>query len=159
MDAQEDPPNETEKQFVPLDWDRRHQINATITLGKLGKYALSLIARYGTGLPYTAEYQNVQTAVENSGRKPDQLSIDLFMYRNFSWLGLRYQFFVRVFNLLDNLNEMDVFRDTGRAGYTLEPLYVAGLHPRGLNSLDQYFIRPEYYSEPRRIHIGFELQF
>lgn len=159
LDAQQDPPTETEKQFVPLNWDRRHQINATLTLGRLGKYALSVIGRYGTGLPYTAEYQNVQTAVENSARKPDQYSVDIYMYRNFSLLGLKYQLFVRAFNLFDNLNELDVFRDTGRAGYTLAPLYVGGLHPRGLNTLDQYFVRPDYYSEPRRIQIGFELQF
>ncbi|MCK5455188.1 MAG: hypothetical protein KAJ16_12540, partial [Calditrichia bacterium] len=74
-------------------------------------------------------------------------------------LGLRYQFFNRIFNLFVRLNEVDIFTDTGRSGYTLAPLYVGGLHPRGLNSLDSYFIRPDYYSVPRRIQLGFELQF
>ncbi|GAB4373736.1 MAG: TonB-dependent receptor [Calditrichia bacterium] len=159
LDAQTDPPKETEKQLVPLNWDRRHQINATITLGKPGKYAVSLISRYGTGLPYTPTFQNVQTAVENSGRKPDIFSTDLYAYKNFTWMGLEYSFFVRVFNLFDRLNEQDVFTDTGRAGYTLAPLYVGGLRPRGLNTLDQYFVRPDFYSEPRRFQFGIELKF
>jgi hypothetical protein len=146
-------------QTDPLDWDRRHQINANLTLGNLGKYALSIIGRYGTGLPYTPEFQNVQTAFENSARRPDIFTMDLYTYYNFAFMGLRYQFFVRVFNLFDRLNELDVFADTGRSGYTLAPLYVGGLHPRGLNSLDQYYIRPDYYAEPRRIQLGFEIQF
>jgi len=150
---------ETEKQLVPLNWDRRHQINATITLGKPGNYAVSFIGRYGTGLPYTPTFQNVQTAFENSARKPDDFNVDMYMYKDIEWWGLKYSFFVRVFNLFDRLNEKNVFTDTGRAGYTLAPLYVGGLRPRGLNTLDQYFIRPDFYSSPRRVQIGLELEF
>ncbi|RMI17013.1 MAG: TonB-dependent receptor [Calditrichaeota bacterium] len=159
LDAQTDPPRETEKQFVPLDWDRRHQINATLSLGDLDRYGVSIIARYGTGFPYTPTFQNVQTAVENSATRPDQFTVDVYFYRNFTLAGMRYQFFLRVFNLLDRLNEVEVFTDTGRASYTLAPLYVGGLHPRGLNALDDYFIRPDFYSQPRRVQIGVEIEF
>jgi len=72
---------------------------------------------------------------------------------------LKYTFFFRVFNLFDRLNEKEVFADTGRAGYTLAPLYMGGLRPRGLNTLEQYFIRPDFYSEPRRIQFGIEFGF
>ncbi|MBD3223180.1 MAG: TonB-dependent receptor plug domain-containing protein [Caldithrix sp.] len=159
LDAQTDPPKETEKQLVPLDWDRRHQINTTLTLGKPGNYALSLIGQYGTGLPYTPTFQNIQTSFENSVRKPDQFNVDLYAYKDFQWGGLTYSFFVRAFNLFDRLNEQNVFTDTGRAGYTLAPLYVGGLRPRGLNTLEQYFIRPDFYSAPRRVQIGVEMEF
>lgn len=159
LDAQTDPPKQTEKQLVPLNWDRRHQINATLTLGVPGRYALSVIGRYGTGLPYSPTFQNVQTAVENSGRKPAEFNVDLYLYKDFRFIGMKYSFFVRVFNLFDRLNEKDVFTDTGRAGYTLAPLYSGGVRPRGLNTLDQYFVRPDFYSEPRRIQIGFEMDF
>ncbi len=159
LDAQTDPPKQTEKQLVPLDWDRRHQINATITLGKPGSYAASFIGRFGTGLPYTPTFQNFQTAFENSGRRPNIFSVDMYLYKDFKWYGANYSFFVRVFNLFDRLNEQDIFSDTGRAGYTLAPLYVGGLRPRGLNTLDQYFTRPDYYSEPRRVQLGLELKF
>ncbi len=159
LDAQTDPPKETEKQLVPLDWDRRHQINGTITLGKPGSYALSLIGQYGTGLPYTPTFQNIQTSFENSVRKPDQFNFDLYAYKDFQWWGFTYSLFIRVFNVFDRLNEENVFTDTGRAGYTLAPLYVGGLRPRGINTLDQYFTRPDFYASPRRVQIGLELEF
>jgi len=159
LDVQTDPPTETEKQFVPLDWDRRHQINATLTLGDLGNYALSTIARYGSGLPYTPTFQNVQSSFENSGRRPAQFTVDMYMYKNFRMWAAGFQVFLRVFNLFDRRNEVNVFTDTGRAGYSLAPLYVGGLRPAGLNTLDQYYIRPDYYSEPRRVQVGLEIQF
>jgi outer membrane receptor protein involved in Fe transport len=159
LDAQSDPPKETEKQLVPLDWDRRHQINATLTLGTPGNYMVSLIGRFGTGLPYTPTFQNIQTAVENSGRRPDVFYTDLYAYKNVTLFKMEFGLYLKIYNLFDRLNETDVFRDTGHAGYTLEPLYVGGLRPRGINTLNQYFVRPDYYSEPRRIQIGFEVGF
>lgn len=159
LDARTDPPKETEKQMVPLNWDRRHQINATITLGKPGKFILSFITRYGTGMPYTPTFQNVQTAVENSGSKPDEFNVDIYLNKNLKWSGMEYKFFIRVFNLFDRKNELNVFTDTGRAGYSLEPLYFGSSRPRGLNTLEEYFVRPDYYSEPRRIQAGLEIGF
>ena len=157
LDAQTDPPKETEKQIVPLDWDRRHQINASLTLGYPGNYMLSLIGRFGSGLPYTPTYQNTQVAVENSGQRPNQLLIDLYAYKMIQLFHTKFSLYLKIYNLLDRLNENNVFLDTGRAGYTLEPLYVGGTQPRGINTLDQYFIRPDYYSEPRRVQLGLEI--
>ncbi|KAA3659502.1 MAG: TonB-dependent receptor, partial [Calditrichaeota bacterium] len=67
LDQKSDPPRETQKQQVPLNWDRRHQINLMLTVGDLKNYALSFIGRLGTGLPYTPSFQNIQLAVENGG--------------------------------------------------------------------------------------------
>jgi len=159
LDQQTTPPKETIKTFVPLNWDRRHQINATLTIGKPGNIAFTIIARYGTGFPYTPTFQNVQTAVENSGRRPDVYSVDLYAYKDLKFAGIKFSFFMRIYNLFDRLNEIQVFSDTGRAGYTLAPLYVGGLRPRGINTIDQFYTRPDFYSEPRRIQMGFELEF
>lgn len=159
LDQQTEPPKETVKQLVPLDWDRRHQLNATITLGTPGKVAVSIVARYGTGFPYTPTFQNVQKAVENSGRKPNVYTVDVYAYKNIRVFGLKYTLFLRVYNLFDRLNELNVFTDTGRAGYTLAPLYVGGLRPRGINRLEDYYVRPDFYSEPRRVQIGLEVEF
>lgn len=159
LDAQTDPPKETEKQMVPLDWDRRHQINASITLGYSGNYMVSLIGRYGSGLPYTPTFQNVQIAVENSGQRPNQFLVDLHAFKTLHVWHTRFTLYLKVYNLLDRLNENEVFRDTGRAGYTLEPLYFGSQRPRGINTLEQYFIRPDFYSEPRRVQLGIEIGF
>ncbi len=159
LDAQSDPPKETQKQLVPLNWDRRHQINASLTLGYPGNYLVSLIARYGSGLPYTPSFQNYQTAVENAGRRPPEFLVDLHAYKNVSLFDMKFGIYLKVYNLLDRLNELDVFSSTGRAGYTLDRLYFGLDHPRGINTLDQYFIRPDFYSAPRRVQIGLEVGF
>ena len=64
--------------------------------------------------------------------------------------------FIKVFNLFDTANENEVFSDTGRAGYSLE-LTRAQEPPKGVNTLEEYFIRPDYYSAPRQIVIGASL--
>ncbi|MBN2366485.1 MAG: TonB-dependent receptor, partial [Calditrichaeota bacterium] len=159
LDAQSDPPKETQKQLVPLNWDRRHQINASLTLGYPGNYLVSLIARYGSGLPYTPSFQNYQTAVENAGRKPPEFLVDLHAYKSMSLFNMKFGLYMKVYNLFDRLNEVNVFSSTGRAGYTLDRLYFGLDRPRGINTLDQYFIRPDFYSAPRRVQLGLEVGF
>ncbi len=159
LDQQTEPPRETEKQMVPLNWDRRHQINATLTLGYPDKFLVSIIGRLGTGLPYTPTFQNLQTAVENSARKPLYLNFDIYAFKNFKLGRLRYSVYARILNVFDRLNELEVFTDTGRANYTLAPIYVGGLRPRGLNTLEDYYIRPDFYSPPRQVQVGMSVEF
>jgi outer membrane receptor protein involved in Fe transport len=157
LDAQSG--NETEKQVVPLDWDRRHQFNASLNLGDPQDYVVSMIARYGTGQPYTTVSRVVQPYVENGGRKPNVFTIDLYFTKKFALGSVAPSVFLRIYNLLDRLNELDVYRDTGRATYSTEPLYFGGGRPRGLNTLDQYYVQPAFYNQPREIQLGLELQF
>ena len=159
LDQQTDPPTESEKQMVPLNWDRRHQINCSVTFGDPGNYALSLIARFGTGFPYTPSFQNIPTAVENSDRKPNIYNVDIYAYKSFKLGPLHYSLFLRIFNLFDRLNELNVFSDTGRAGYSLAPIYSGGLRPQGINTLKSYFVRPDFYNRPREIQLGFSVNF
>jgi hypothetical protein len=65
---------------------------------------------------------------------------------------------LKVYNLFDTANELDVFGDTGRAGYTLE-LTRAQEAPRGVNTLQQFFTRPDFYSAPRQITLGASVNF
>jgi hypothetical protein len=109
-------------------------------------------------MPYTPVSRVVQPLVENGGRKPDAFNADLCLTKKMQWRDLGYSLFLRVFNLFDRLNERNVFADTGQADYSTEPLYVGNQRPRGLNTLDQYYIRPDFYSEPRKIQIGFEVE-
>jgi outer membrane receptor protein involved in Fe transport len=157
LDAQND--SETEKQVVPLDWDRTHQFNGSINIGNPKNFVFSLIARYGTGLPYTTASRVVQPFVENGGRKPVTFTVDVYLIKKFEIGAVRPSVFLRIFNIFDRQNELDVYSDTGRASYSTEPLYFGGGRPRGLNTLDQYYTRPNYYGKPREIQIGFEINF
>lgn len=157
LDAQAN--KETEKQVVPLDWDRRHQINVALRLGNPDDFIISVIGRYGTGFPYTQSSRITQPLTENGGRKPDESNLDVFVNKKIILFNIQTSFFLKIYNIFDHLNEQNVFGDTGRASYSTEPLYAGGERPRGLNTLESYYIRPEYYSSPRRILLGFEIGF
>lgn len=159
LDQQTDPPIESEKQLVPLDWDRRHQLNLTVSVGDPADYNVSFVGKLGSGFPYTPTFRNVRTAVENSERKPPVYTVDVYAYKNLRIGGLDYQFFIRVFNLFDRLNELEVFTDTGRASYTLQGLQTEGFRIRGLNTEEEFFTRPDFYSAPRQVQAGVTIEF
>jgi len=141
---------ESEIQIVPLDWDQTHTLNFNITMSQPGSWGLSLIGRLGSGLPYTPKIGNVGATFENSERKPPQYSFDLKAQKEYLILGTVYSVYVKAYNIFDRKNEKLVYSDTGRAGYNIDP--PVGV--RGVNTLDEFLTRPDYYSEPRRVIIG-----
>ncbi len=156
--AQANPPIEANKQLVPLDWDGTHTLRFTLTLGIPGDYIASFIGRLGSGLPYTPSLQNQRTGLENSDNKPAYYDMDLYITKYLDIAGQQFSIFAKIYNLFDTLNEVDVFGDTGRAGTTLE-LTRNQAPPRGVNTVSQFFTRPDFYSSPRQILIGAELSF
>ncbi|HKB87733.1 MAG TPA: TonB-dependent receptor [Ignavibacteriaceae bacterium] len=156
--AEANPPIEENKQLVPLDWDGRHTLRFTLTLGIPGDYIASFIGRLGSGLPYTPSLQNQRTGLENSDNKPSYYDVDLYLTKYIEVAGQQLSIFAKIYNLFDTMNENDVFGDTGRAGYTLE-LTRNQAAPRGVNTIQEYFTRPDFYSAPRQIIIGAEVSF
>ncbi len=156
--AQANPPIEPNKQLVPLDWDRRHSLNFTFTAGKPGSFIASFIGKLGSGLPYTPSIQNQRTGLENSENRPAYFNVDLYLTKFFDLFGNQISVFAKIYNLFDTANEINVFGDTGRAGYTLE-LTRAQEAPRGVNTLHEYFTRPDFYSSPRQIIVGASFSF
>jgi outer membrane receptor protein involved in Fe transport len=156
--AQASPPISTNKQLVPLDWDRTHSLNFTLTLGDPGNYMASLIGQLGSGLPYTPSLEDQRTGLENSDNRPGFYNVDLYVTKYFNLLNQRFSLFLKVYNLLDRMNEREVFTDTGRAGYTLE-LTRAQEAPRGVNTLKDLYTRPDFYSAPRQVIIGESYEF
>jgi len=156
--AQSNPPIESNKQLVPLDWDRTHSLNFTLTLGAPGNYIASFIGRLGSGLPYTPSLQNQRTGLENSDNRPAFYDVDFYVTKFFELVGHQFSIFLKIFNLFDTLNEVNVFGDTGRAGDTLE-LTRNQTAPRGVNTTKEFFTRPDFYSSPRQIVIGADFSF
>jgi len=148
---------EPEKTMVYLDWDQTHTLNVSLIIGEPQKWGIGIVARYGSGLPYTPAYRGVRTAPENSERKPAQYSADVRLYRTFRGLGLRYTVYLVAYNLFDRMDENIVYSDTGRAGYTLIPRYAGRVH--GPNTLEEYLVRPDFYSAPRQIKFGVAIGF
>ncbi|MGE5351447.1 MAG: TonB-dependent receptor, partial [Acidobacteriota bacterium] len=118
----------------------------------------SLIGRLGTGLPYTPALQNQRTGLENSDTRPAIFNVDLYLTKYFRILNRGLSLFLKVYNLFDTANEMNVFTDTGRAGYTLD-LTRQQAQPRGVNTIQEYYTRPDFYSAPRQIILGVSLNY
>jgi outer membrane receptor protein involved in Fe transport len=156
--AQSSPPIEGNKQLVPLSWDRRHSLNVTLSVGTPGDFIASLISRLGSGLPYTPSLQNQRTGLENSDNKPMFFTVDLYATKDFTFTPFRVSVFLKAYNLFDTANELNVFGDTGRAQYTLE-LTRSQQAPLGVNSIQQYYTRPEFFSAPRQVILGATLGF
>ncbi len=151
--SQRNPPIETNKQLVPLNWDRTHSLNFTVTVGTPGDFLVSSIGKLGSGLPYTPSIQDQRTGLENSDNRPMYFNFDMYITKYFNISNNYLSVFLKVYNLFDTANENDVFTDTGRAGYTLE-LTRQQAQPRGVNTIEEYYTRPDYYSAPRSIVLG-----
>ncbi|MFC2134711.1 TonB-dependent receptor plug domain-containing protein, partial [Bacteroidota bacterium] len=156
--AQASPPVEVNKQLVPLDWDRTHSLNFTLTLGYYDDFIASFVGKLGSGLPYTPSVQDQRTGLENSDIRPTFFNVDMYITKYLNLFDKNISVYLKVYNLFDIENEIEVFSDTGRAGYTLE-LTRSQEQPRGVNTLEEYFTRPDYYSSPRQIILGASIDF
>ena len=151
-----DPPIESEKKVVPLDWDVRHTANATVSYRTQRGLGISFISKFSSGLPYTPTIQGLRWAEENSGRKPIHLTSDLQMFKTFQLAGHDITASLKLYNLFDRLNERYVFTDTGRSTYSLKPTYAGdpAEHYKGLpgiHSIYENLYSPTNYRPPRQV--------
>lgn len=155
---QTDPPVETNKKVVPLDWDQRSTLNLSLTVGKPGDWNLGLIMQYGSGFPYTEDIRVSQgVRFENGGTKPPTFNADLRAEKSFRFGETSFTIFALVYNLFDTMNEYGVNSTSGRANvdpftYLAGPIY-------GLNTLEQYLNNPQSFSSPRQVRLGATFDF
>lgn len=150
--------------LIPMDWDQNHLLNASLYTG-FDNWGISLLARYGTGLPYTptvtqytADRGITSGLVQNSRRIPSQFALDLKVDKTFYLAGFDITAFLRVFNLLDNRNPIRVFGDTGQPDFTTE-LQNIGENSQRPNTPEEYVKYPDHYGEPRNVQFGLEISF
>jgi outer membrane receptor protein involved in Fe transport len=155
---QSDPPIETNKKVVPLDWDQRSTLNIALTLGTPGSWNVGVIAQYGSGWPYTEDTRVSQgLRFENGGTKPATFNIDLRAEKTFSLEGFNFTVFALVYNLLDTKNEYNVDPASGRTNVDLYTYQAGTMY--SLNTIDQYVNNPSNYSSPRQIRLGMTVDF
>ena len=149
-----------EVQMVPLGWDQRHTVNVSVSYNA-DTWGASLIGQYGSGMPFTPrKTEDISSLLTNSQKKPQTYNVDLRAYKDFKISNYNLQVFLRIFNLLDTLNEYGVFDDTGRANTTMDIQRAKNQNtPEYVNTIDDYYTLPYFYSEPRRIEIGFSFSF
>lgn len=155
---QANPPVEANKKVVPLSWDQTHTFNISATIGDPNDWTAGIILSYGSGAPYTEEARYTRgLRFENLGRKPSTLNVDLKANKIFKVLGFDVNTFLLVYNLFDIKNEYGVNASTGRAGIDLNTQFAGPII--GTNTIDEYLKNPGDYSAPRRISIGFNVNF
>jgi outer membrane receptor for ferrienterochelin and colicin len=153
-------------QLVPLGWDQRHTLNATLGVGT-SSWRASLIAKYWTGTPYTPTFAVGEVAgsssfsglAENSARKPGISTVDLRLFKKFR-LNKVYDIslFAYIYNLFDQRSPNGVYSDTGSPQYTLSTR-SASLDANRVSTLEDNVIHPEWYGEPRQVQVGFSFNF
>jgi len=152
---------EAEIQLVRLDFDQSHTVNVTFSYVSTKNRGFSLIGQYGSGFPYTPT-QSIEFSklLTNSEIKPSIFNIDLRAYQDITIGNFKTSLFVRIYNLFDTKNQINVYNDSGTADFTLEEYLRKQQNlPEIVNSLDRYYRNPTFYSEPRRIELGLSLRF
>jgi len=147
-------------QLLPLGWDQRHTLNIIIGY-TAGSWGASSIMQYGSGTPYTPRSStDISTILTNTQIKPSFWNMDVRAYCEVHLKPVRLVLFTRVFNVFDVRNEIRVFDDTGRAGFTTDVDRALATKPKQyVNSVDDYYRIPVHYSEPRRVELGMNLEF
>ncbi|MBC8042278.1 MAG: TonB-dependent receptor, partial [Rhizobacter sp.] len=150
-----------ETRILPLDWDQRHTLNGSLNFESSG-LNIGMIGRYGSGFPYTPVVIDGQevtsTVLTNALLKPPSVTVDLRATYQFRLGTAGIALFGQVFNLFDAPNENNVYGTTGRAGYTVLSA-VQQQSRQTLNTRSDFFRRPDFYAEPRRISFGTTITF
>ena len=155
--------NEPTLYLLPLDWDQRQLLNGSFYVGTT-TWGSSLLARLGSGLPYTPQItqytadRGISSGLQkNSRRRPYQFTLDLKLHKSWNVAGFKVLTFVRVFNLLDSRIPVNVFADTGKPDFTT--IQVPDDFTKRPNSVAEYRKFPWHYGEPRRVQFGVQWNF
>lgn len=159
FDNQTDPPRESEKKLIPLDWDQRSTLNFAINFGKPGNWNVGLIGQIGSGTPYTADvrWTGINVNFRNNRIKPSVTTFDLKAEKVINIANTRVTTFLLVYNLLDRMNEYGVYSSTGRANKDLNTQFAGDVI--GLHTIEEYINNPGMYSAPRQIRLGMSFGF
>lgn len=147
--------------LVRLDWDRRHVINNTITWSPNASLSVTAVNSLQSGTPYTTIRNFVVSNEKNNADKPTSFTTDLRLYYSPPLLPSEAQFFLQVQNLFDAKLQWAVYGDTGTADESVEKerLKRTGGEVGGVNTLDDYYYRQDWYGPPRKVSVGFSVRF
>jgi hypothetical protein len=157
--------------------DQPHVFNASLIFRvdqraptfRFGEYLRNSYATFTTsyrsGLPYTAQTQfnggsNRDQLDINGARMPSTSQTNLLAGKDFQLSNVQYGLFVRVNNLFDQKNCLQVFVTTGRcdAG-TIDQDRARNGNAVGSDSPSTYFDRAGYYAERRTAFAGLRVRF
>ena len=150
--------------LIPLAWDQRHTLNMTVSYNA-PRYSVALTGRYGSGIPYTysPQEESILSRVNlysNNNIQPSTMSMDLRANYDVD-LGkaVKLRFLFNIYNLLDQLNEISVNTETGRAYTAIIRETDIAIHRSDFNAYIDRIHDPSAYEAPRLIKFGVGLVF
>ncbi len=161
--AQEQP----RRNLIPLNWDQNHTFNFQLML-RPNTWTISMVGTYKTGLPYTPSFPKgefvggvgVSSLPDNSARRPEIYSTDLYITKTLPVAGLNVRLFAYVYNVFDSRMATNVWSDTGTPEYTTDPNPDKVLYNKlRIGTVEDYLKRPEWYIAPRQVQLGLSLGF
>ncbi|MCP4545877.1 MAG: TonB-dependent receptor [bacterium] len=160
---------------LPLGWDERHSLSATLRLADPGSWGGGVTYSFGSGFPYTPAFRNERRAdptLENSERYPATHSLTLQADKYFNVWGQDLTVFFDGRNLLDqdqisNHNPRIFpglrYADTSYTEYLTETGNYGGAYLADMDGdgEDEYHPveDPRVYSARRIFRIGFGFEF
>jgi len=160
----------------PLDWDQRHNISATMSLGNEKDWRTSFVYQFGSGFPFTPherQERRQNPEVTNSRRLPSVSTLSMQGERFFRAWGQNLTLYVQGTNLLDAENISDIepsiwpegginaksyliyYTETGRAGGAF-----LTQDQDGDGKEDWFPVRdPRVFAQGRTIRVGLGVQF
>ena len=159
LKSQTDPPTEITKQLIPLEWDRTHSLNFTATVQDKDRWSIGIVSKMGSGFPYTPETSGYYPSRENTERKPPFINFDLNCTWTFKFSKFKAIFFSKIYNLFDFDNQITIYTDSGKAGYSIDQKWLTDDLVTGVNTINDYYYHQDYYSAPRLVNVGFKFEF
>lgn len=151
--------------IAPLNWDQTHTLNLSVAYSKPRDYSFAFIGNFYSGQPYTPGV-NKNTNVSqnafprNSQIKPSIFNLDLRVSKDFEISTTYISIFLKVFNLFDLDNPRGLYGDSGDPIFTFGRLEAEKINPKMFyNTLDERFLNPGFFSEPRRVEVGVSFNF
>jgi len=150
--------------LIPMPWDQRHTLNVTAGYNT-AKYGVTATGYFGSGSAYSWSPidQNPLNRVNlfpNNSKKPFHYNIDLQAHYDIptNW-GVKLRWTVRVYNLLDRMNEYGVNANTGRTNQAIiRPDDRLG-HWSDFSTYEERIYSPSNWSAPRLIKLGVGIVF
>ncbi len=139
------------------DWEQPHIFQLHFYWSQPASWGLALHARIASGYPYTQQALDhlKDTAGYNSSQGPTQIDLDFSGFKTFPiWIGThqtQLSFELKIYNLLDRLNEKIVWPSSGKSDRPTTTL------PNRMSSA--WMTRPFWYTPPREILLGMRYYF
>ncbi|MCC5927296.1 MAG: TonB-dependent receptor [Bacteroidetes bacterium] len=141
-----------------LDWDRRHVLNNSVIYKPNNKIQATVINVFTSGRPYTTSRNNIQSFIRNNEDRPPGFNTNVRVYYTPRPGVTDLSLFFQVDNLFDIKTANIVYADTGQPDNTFELQAARRLNVTGLNSVEDYFNRQDFYNAPRIINFGIQLK-